>query len=218
MIRPTNRPAVHAREAEAAAVAALRADLRGLVALELVQRVLGLGVLVVVAVRAVVVTDDHNVAVALTLAAMTSFVFLALAFRLRRGQELVRDDLRRMELRAHAEHTHLAWPCERSPYRALSCPGDQTDCSSAIGERRSTRPLLHLSIACVLFAAGPFVFQRLVEAGVGAAESRSPDQRAAPSDHLRVYGDPEWIEDFERTWAQEPEEDADRARRARSRQ
>ena len=93
----------------------LRQDLRRLVALEALQRAFATGVLVTIAARAVFVARERPSAVAIAIATLLALTHLALSFRLRAGQELLRRDLCFLELRQEAR-AH-AGALEAHPYR-----------------------------------------------------------------------------------------------------
>lgn len=71
----------------------MRRDLRKLVALEWAQTMVGVGLLVVIAARAVVVAEDGSIALALTIADVLAMAFLFLAMRIRMGHEALRRDV-----------------------------------------------------------------------------------------------------------------------------
>jgi len=105
----------------------LRRDLRGLVVLELLQRAIAIGSLLAVAGYAAAVAD-RRVAISIALAVVLSLAYLAQAFRIRMGQELIRRDLYALELREELDagetesQTHPYRSCAgRTVRRARSC-------------------------------------------------------------------------------------------------
>lgn len=71
----------------------LRRDLRGLDFLESAQRIVAIAALVAIALHAIVHSDDAVTTISLTTLVLLAISLLALAFRIRRGAELVRRDL-----------------------------------------------------------------------------------------------------------------------------
>jgi hypothetical protein len=94
----------------------LRSDLRRLVALESVQAALGVGGLVAIALHAVTVSADRDTALLIASATLLALTYLALAFRIRLGQDLLRRDLHVMEFYDELSRS----PTPRHPYRASS--------------------------------------------------------------------------------------------------
>lgn len=114
----------------------LRRDLRGLVALECVHRALAIGPLLAIAIRAVVLTQDRRTAVSIAAVILVTLSYLALAFRLRMGQELVRRELCAIELRDElaeeaAELARRGQGCSH-PYRAAPVIGSRPRAMSPV--------------------------------------------------------------------------------------
>jgi hypothetical protein len=141
----------------------LRRDLNALVALESLQLAFGLGVLVAISVHSVVVTADRGVAGSILLATLLALIYLALAFRIRAGEELLRRDLhdmelcRKLDISAATQRRSSPVGSDHHPYRS-SAPdhrGPESVESLAIPRRRDhLMVLLHIGLAALTIIGG----------------------------------------------------------------
>jgi hypothetical protein len=99
----------------------LQRQLRGLAALELLQRSIAVGSLVAIAIYAAATAPDPAVAIGISVAMVLALVQLALAFRLRLGQTPVHRDLIALEIREALESGGVTLG---DPYR--SCAGERS--------------------------------------------------------------------------------------------
>lgn len=81
-----------------------RGTRRKLLALESVQIALGIGILVLVALRAIVTIEDDAVASALTIGGMFVMVLVVVALRVRLGRETLRREVKALEDRRDLEN------------------------------------------------------------------------------------------------------------------
>lgn len=96
----------------------LRRDLRALVFLESAQTILAVGALLGIAVRAIVLSGNGRTAVSIAAIVLLALSYLALAVRVRMGQETVRRELRELELTRE-----IGMAVDREdPYRAPAGP------------------------------------------------------------------------------------------------
>ncbi len=98
--RPT-KPSVRPPRLETTGAA--RRDRRKLLALESVQIALGIGILALVALRAIVTIEDDAVASALTIGGMFVMVLVVVALRVRLGRETLRREVKALEDRRDLE-------------------------------------------------------------------------------------------------------------------
>jgi hypothetical protein len=132
-------PAEISREAEDK-----RRDLRRLVVLELVQTTLGVGALLGVLLRGVVLGDDRRAALTMVVLGLFAVALLVLAFRVRMGAELLRRDLRSLEGRSRATGRVIRvhpyrWSNRRDPMRSAEEGTEWIERSGTSGGRRSSR-------------------------------------------------------------------------------
>lgn len=100
----------------------LRRDLRGLSILEYAQRLVAIGALVGIALRTIVHTHDARTTISLVTVVLLALAYLALAFRIRLGAELVRRDLWLLEASEElerAEARRVDATASVHPYRSV---------------------------------------------------------------------------------------------------
>lgn len=98
---------------------ALHRDLRGLELLEAAQRILAVGLLVGIALRGILESEHVSVKVLLSVALLLALTHLTMAFRIRRGAELVRRELWLVEARQSSESARSAsFTAAAHPYRS----------------------------------------------------------------------------------------------------
>lgn len=98
----------------------LRRDLRCLGAVELAARVIGLGVLIAIALFAIVTTEEPGASAILSIGLGLALVYLAIAFRFRVGASQVSRDLWSLE------RTDRESPIHGDPYRSASAPSSRS--------------------------------------------------------------------------------------------
>jgi hypothetical protein len=98
----------------------LRRDLRGLVALELLQLAAGVGALVSIAVRAILIEGDLDVAVSIAVVVLLALSYVLLALRVRCGQGVVRRELYAMEHRHRLDEGTEELDGSSHPYRSIA--------------------------------------------------------------------------------------------------
>jgi len=97
----------------------LRYDARGLGVLESIQTVIGIGVLVVIAVHAILASQDGGVQTAISCALILALAYLAMAFRMRSGAEIARRELWLMEAGHPSAPSRIAPDASAHPYRPM---------------------------------------------------------------------------------------------------
>jgi len=97
----------------------LQYDARGLGVLELIQTVIGIGVLVAIAVRAILASQDGGMQTAMSCALILALAYLAMAFRMRAGAESARRELWLMEAGHTSAPSRTVPDASAHPYRPM---------------------------------------------------------------------------------------------------
>ncbi len=100
---------------------------RKLLALESVQIALGIGILVLVALRAIVTIEDDAVASALTIGGMFVMVLVVVALRVRFGRETLRREVKALEDRRALEDLQASDRAPDSGRRLRAAARPSTD-------------------------------------------------------------------------------------------
>jgi hypothetical protein len=94
-----------------------RRDFQSLAVLGSLEAVIGIGALLAVSIRAILVADDITLSVGITVVVLLALAFLLLAMRTRAGQELVRQELVAMEYRYALDLEEERVDSRSHPYR-----------------------------------------------------------------------------------------------------